>query len=326
MDTAWSVGTFGAVAEFTRDAEETVAFDRGAGAISVVTARGGMRIDAHHALRPIASGCSLGGSDASRSFSRFRRQTARALGALIRTFFLSCCGTNEPTQPRKPCRRDGFRAPTSIRRIRCGTRLVIVYPSDRSATRLSRRSWPATVTRNSRHQAPRCRVRGRGADAAPGGLAADRFALAAVRVALRGALAALMLPVPAALLVVAVAWIVNQAIGFGVLGYPIDAGTMLWGLAIGAAALIATAMSALVLRFLPRAGGPAVLGLILIAAYAAYEVVLFAFTPALGGAGSFTLEIIARIGLLNVMWMIGLVAACQVFRLLIHVRWRQMVS
>ena len=141
-----------------------------------------------------------------------------------------------------------------------------------------------------------------------------------------GALAALMLPVPAALLVVAVAWIVNQAIGFGVLGYPIDASTMLWGLAIGAAALVATATSALVLRFLPRAGGPAALGLILIAAYAAYEVVLFAFTPALGGTGSFTLAIIARIGLLNVLWMIGLVAVCQVFRLLIHVRWRQMVS
>jgi hypothetical protein len=54
-ETAWSIGTFGAIAEFTRDAEETAAFDPGAGAISVVTARGGMRIDAHDALRPIAS-------------------------------------------------------------------------------------------------------------------------------------------------------------------------------------------------------------------------------------------------------------------------------
>jgi hypothetical protein len=44
-----------AIAEFTRDAEETAAFDRGTGAVSVVTARGGMRIDAQDALRPIAS-------------------------------------------------------------------------------------------------------------------------------------------------------------------------------------------------------------------------------------------------------------------------------
>jgi hypothetical protein len=55
VDTAWSVGKFGAIAEFTRDAEETAALDRGTDAISVVTARGGMRIDAHDALRPIAS-------------------------------------------------------------------------------------------------------------------------------------------------------------------------------------------------------------------------------------------------------------------------------
>ena len=55
VETAWSIGTFGAIAEFTRDAEETAAFDRGTGAISVVTARGAMRIDAHDALRPIAS-------------------------------------------------------------------------------------------------------------------------------------------------------------------------------------------------------------------------------------------------------------------------------
>jgi hypothetical protein len=140
------------------------------------------------------------------------------------------------------------------------------------------------------------------------------------------ALAGAMLPLPAALLVVAAAWIVNQAIGFGALGYPIDANTMLWGLAIGAAALLATATSALVLRFLPRARGPAALGLMLIAAYAACEIVLFAFTPALGGAGSFTLAIIARLGVLNLLWMIGLVAACQVFRLLNPVRRRQMVS
>ena len=48
------------------------------------------------------------------------------------------------------------------------------------------------------------------------------------------AIAAAMLRLPAALLVVAAAWIVNQAIGFGALGYPIDLNTMLWGTAIGA--------------------------------------------------------------------------------------------
>jgi hypothetical protein len=42
-----------------------------------------------------------------------------------------------------------------------------------------------------------------------------------------------MLPLPAALLVMGVAWIVNQAIGFGALGYPHDLNTVLWGLVTG---------------------------------------------------------------------------------------------
>src|SRR5215813_10173122 len=61
-------------------------------------------------------------------------------------------------------------------------------------------------------------------------------------------IAAAMLSLRPALLVVMSAWLVNQAIGFGALHYPVDTNTVLWGLAIGAAALAATAMSAVVLR------------------------------------------------------------------------------
>jgi hypothetical protein len=51
----WSVGTFGAIAEFTRDADEPVALDRDDGTVSAVTARGALRIVRHPELRPIAS-------------------------------------------------------------------------------------------------------------------------------------------------------------------------------------------------------------------------------------------------------------------------------
>jgi hypothetical protein len=139
-------------------------------------------------------------------------------------------------------------------------------------------------------------------------------------------LAAAMLPLSMALLVVAAAWIVNQAIGFGALGYPIDLHTMLWGLAVGAAALAATAVAAMVLRVLPRIGWPAALGVALVAAYAAYELVLFACTPALGGAGAFTFTIFARLGLLNILWMIGLIVACEVVRLLAAARRHRMLT
>jgi hypothetical protein len=54
-DTAWSVGSFGAIAEFTRDPEEPVTFDRDGTAQSAVTPRGGIRISAQASLRPIAS-------------------------------------------------------------------------------------------------------------------------------------------------------------------------------------------------------------------------------------------------------------------------------
>src|SRR5215475_4957382 len=64
--------------------------------------------------------------------------------------------------------------------------------------------------------------------------------------------AAAMLPLRRALLVVGGAWLINQGIGFGVHHYPIDIKTMLWGAIIGIAALAATAVSAAVLRAMPR--------------------------------------------------------------------------
>ena len=112
------------------------------------------------------------------------------------------------------------------------------------------------------------------------------------------------------------AWLVNQSIGFGALHYPISASTVAWGSVIGAAALAATAASAAALRALPLNRTPLVLGLTLICAYGAYELALLAATPFLGGAGAFTIAIVARLGLLNLAWLIGLVMACEIVRLL----------
>ncbi|KRQ17124.1 hypothetical protein [Bradyrhizobium manausense] len=119
-----------------------------------------------------------------------------------------------------------------------------------------------------------------------------------------------------ALLVVTGAWLVNQTIGFGVLHYPVDASTIAWGFVIGAAALAATAASSLALGALPQNRAALVLALAFVCAYAAYEFALFAATPFLGGQGAFTFEIVARIGLRSAAWLIGLVAACEIVRLL----------
>jgi hypothetical protein len=54
-ETGWSLGTFGAIAEFTRDADEAATFNLDGSVISAVTARGGLRIASLPDLRPIAS-------------------------------------------------------------------------------------------------------------------------------------------------------------------------------------------------------------------------------------------------------------------------------
>ena len=146
------------------------------------------------------------------------------------------------------------------------------------------------------------------------------FALAcATPFAAFAVIAAAMLPLRPALLVVAGAWLVNQGIGFGALHYPIKTNTMLWGLAIGLASLAATVISAAVLRSLSQVRMPLAFALVpalaLACAYGAYELVLLAATPFLGGASSFTAAIVSRIGFLNVAWLIGLVAACEIVRL-----------
>ena len=127
--------------------------------------------------------------------------------------------------------------------------------------------------------------------------------------------AAAMLPLRPALLVVTGAWLVNQSIGFGVLHYPIDGSTIAWGLVIGAAALLATTAASSILRMLPQGRTLLMLALALVAAYAVYELALLAATPLLGGEGAFTAAIVTRIGLTSAVWLAGLVATCEIVRL-----------
>jgi uncharacterized protein DUF6925 len=53
--TQWSLGTFGAIAEFSRDRDEPVRLNLTPDAVSAVTPRGGIALKAHAAIRPFAS-------------------------------------------------------------------------------------------------------------------------------------------------------------------------------------------------------------------------------------------------------------------------------
>ena len=114
--------------------------------------------------------------------------------------------------------------------------------------------------------------------------------------------AAAMLPQRPALLVVTGAWLV-------------DSSTIAWGFVIGAAALLSTAAASTVLGLLPQGRTPLMLAIALVAAFAVYELALLAATPFLGGEGAFTAAIVTRIGLTSAVWLAGLVAVCEIVRL-----------
>ena len=54
-DTQWSLGTFGAIAEFSRDRDEPVRLGQSDHAVSAITSRGGIAIKSHPASLPFAS-------------------------------------------------------------------------------------------------------------------------------------------------------------------------------------------------------------------------------------------------------------------------------
>ena len=117
----------------------------------------------------------------------------------------------------------------------------------------------------------------------------------------------------AAVLTVMAIWLVNQAIGFGVIGYPWTVDTILWGSAIGTAALLAAVLACATLRLGLRNNVTAI-GAAFVLALGAYEGGLFLVTFALGGQDAFTLAIVGHVALLNLGWTVSLVGTYEILR------------
>ncbi len=117
----------------------------------------------------------------------------------------------------------------------------------------------------------------------------------------------------AAVLTVMAIWLMNQAIGFGILGYPWTVDTILWGFAIGAAALLAAALAS-AMMLLGLRNNIAAIGAAFVLAFGAYEGGLFLVTFALGGGDAFTPVIIGHVALLNLGWTVGLVGTYETLR------------
>ena len=101
-------------------------------------------------------------------------------------------------------------------------------------------------------------------------------------------------------------WAVNQILGFGLLGYPLDAYAISWGVALGGASLAAMLLAARLLSGRSELG-PRLL-LVFAAAFGAYEALLFGFALVAGGTQTFTASIVQQILANDGLWFAGLMA------------------
>lgn len=88
------------------------------------------------------------------------------------------------------------------------------------------------------------------------------------------------------------AWAVNQLIGFGLLGYPLDRGAIGWGLALGVAAMAVMIATRAAIGERPGLGRVVVA---FVGGFAFYEGLLFGWALVAGGTGTFTPAIVARL-------------------------------
>lgn len=102
-------------------------------------------------------------------------------------------------------------------------------------------------------------------------------------------------------------WLANQAVGYGVLHYPWNAGSVAWGVAIGAAAVLGTLAAEGSLRRLTAFGAPARSLVAFLAAFVTYQLALYAAAvTALGGTGAFAPRIVGQVLLVNAVALVGL--------------------
>jgi hypothetical protein len=119
------------------------------------------------------------------------------------------------------------------------------------------------------------------------------------------AVCALTLPRKDAILLVAFAWLSNQAVGYLILDYPRSWDSYAWGLAIGIAAF-GSLFTSIAVRRLEWAF-PARLTAAFLLAFAAYEIVLYAATAVLpSGDDAFSTAIVLKILEMNAIALVGL--------------------
>jgi hypothetical protein len=116
----------------------------------------------------------------------------------------------------------------------------------------------------------------------------------------------------ASLRVMIVIWLANQVIGFGFFHFPHTANAYLWGVAIGAAAVVTTIVASVVMKYGSFWATPFRIGLTLLLGFVAYEMTLLAAAVFLGGFETFRPAIVAQLALINAVSLVGMVVLNEV--------------
>jgi len=118
-------------------------------------------------------------------------------------------------------------------------------------------------------------------------------------------LAALFLPRRDAFVLIAVNWLANQAIGFGLLDYPLNWDCYRGGINLGIAALLSTMAALLAQEALRNVATPLRAIGSFAAAFIAYEGILFLMTPA-GSRADFAAPVVLYIFYVNAVAFVAL--------------------
>ncbi|MGB8180944.1 MAG: hypothetical protein WCF13_01095 [Stellaceae bacterium] len=124
-----------------------------------------------------------------------------------------------------------------------------------------------------------------------------------------------------ALVTVGLIWVANQIVGVMLLGYPLDVHSIGWGVAIGVAALLATAAASAVTRTGLQRGLRLIVAFA--AAFAVYETALALVAAATGELGHFAPATVAQLAALDVAWLAALVVLREALALM---GWRSLGS
>jgi hypothetical protein len=123
-----------------------------------------------------------------------------------------------------------------------------------------------------------------------------------------GAAAAVTLARRDALLASGLTWLINQCVGYGMLGYPWTFNSVAWGIALGAATLIATVAAGGMYQMKAAIPKAVRFGMAFATAFLAFEAAIYAVALYfLGGLEDFNIGSVARIFVINAATFVGLV-------------------